>query len=140
MSDAVIAELGREEADKTFEKPSMMVKEEAGGRMGMSTVQMKRRSLKFWGVWGLLAVLLSYSYDFECLLETHSCRQLAVISSVEIELDTGCAQPSLRPMPIALPPSPVRIQAPVATSSVRVPLYQVALECPPYPLLFSSFL
>ena len=67
-------------------------------------------------VWALLAVLLSYSFDIECLVETQSCAQ----GIVHLERPSDCTQPGLTPTPLliaVIPASPrVRIPAPRAIS------------------------
>jgi hypothetical protein len=52
-------------------------------------------------VLALLAVLLSYSYDFECLLESQGCQQQVLT----VEWNPDCAQPGLVPAAIALLPT-----------------------------------
>lgn len=50
----------------------------------------------------LLAVLLAYNLDFECLLETQSCQRQA--PGIQLEL-TSCAQPGLLPASVAILPA-----------------------------------
>jgi hypothetical protein len=64
-----------------------------------STVK-SAQSIKTVCVLVLLAVLVSYSLDLECLLETQTCQQQ--IQSAHNEPDTSCAQPSLLPAVVAV--------------------------------------
>lgn len=83
--------------------------------------EVKARNLKLMWVWALLAVLLSYNYDFECLLETQGCQQLAVVQSTHEVVEASCVQPGLTPAVVALlatttsyvvVPAPVLLQRP----------------------------
>lgn len=84
-------------------------------------------------VWvlALLAVLLSYSYDFECLLETHGCQQ----QNVQVELDSSCAQPSVRPAVAALLPTHTSLSVPAPTTVAQPPLLWVIVDPPSHPPL-----
>lgn len=64
----------------------------------------------------LLAVLTSYSYDFECLLETEGCRQQ---QTFQTEADSHCSQPSLMPAVVAILPTQTKLVTLVATVSLQ---------------------
>lgn len=78
------------------------------------------QSIKTTWVLVLLAVLVSYSFDFECLLETQTCQQQ--IQSAHSEPDTNCAQPSLLPavVVVAILPTTSSFFSPVPTTLERV--------------------
>ena len=64
---------------------------------------MTRGSIRLIWVWALLALLLSYSFDLECLLEHDRCQQQQGQTQTQIsELDVSCVQPGLLPAPVAL--------------------------------------
>jgi hypothetical protein len=75
----------------------------------------KWRAAKMAFVLTLLAVLLSYSFDFECLLETSHCGQQI---TVQAESDNTCSQPSLLTSPAALLPA-TSVVAPPASIAVN---------------------
>ncbi len=64
----------------------------------------------------LLALLVSYNLDLECLLESQSCQQTA---SVSAEFESSCSQPTtltvvvvaiLPPQTTFLPPTPLTVE------------------------------
>ena len=63
---------------------------------------MTRGSIRLIWVWALLALLLSYNFDFECLLESERCQQQGQIQTVTSELEDSCVQPGLLPAAVAL--------------------------------------
>lgn len=78
----------------------------------------RRARLKGWWVWALLALLLSYSFDLECLVEQHSCKTQVVHS----EPGTDCTQPGLTPLSVALLPTTpgITVPAPLVVTPVEM--------------------
>lgn len=71
----------------------------------------------------LLAVLISYNFDFECLLESSErCLQDQSVST--------CIEPNLMPLPIALLPTHTPVRAPSPTLIVRLGKQWVPSELP----------
>ncbi len=87
----------------------------------------RRKLIVVW-LWALLASLLSYSFDLECLVEVHSCAQSATLH----ESTPGVVQSILSQAPLAvalLPTSPdYRIPTPHFTS--LLPHYWTKREAP----------
>lgn len=69
-------------------------------------------------MWALLALLLSYSFDLECLVEQHSCKTQVVHS----EPGTDCTQPGLTPLSVALLPTTpgITVPAPLVVTPVEM--------------------
>lgn len=78
----------------------------------------RRARLKGWWVWALLALLLSYSFDLECLVEQHSCKTQVVHS----EPGTDCTQPGLTPLSVALLPTTpgITVPAPLVLTPIKM--------------------
>lgn len=85
-------------------------------------------------IWALLAVLLSYSYDFECLLESQGCLQQQT-HQAQAEIDSTCAQPSLMPAVVALLPTCTKVVLPALRAEAVEPIAALPLEAPPQPQL-----
>lgn len=58
----------------------------------------------------LLALLVSYNLDLECLLESQSCQQTANVSA---ELESSCSQPTTLAMVVAILPQRTKFSLPV---------------------------
>jgi hypothetical protein len=78
----------------------------------------------------LLAVLTSYSYDFECLLETEGCRQQ---QSFQTEAaDSHCSQPSLMPVAVAILPTHTRLVVPAVIVTLQHGNLWITVDAPAY--------
>lgn len=77
------------------------------------------RSVKIICVLVLLAVVVSYSLDLECFLESQACHQVQITDQ---ELDRSCAQPTTLPVVAAiLPAQPYfRLPAPIIVERVTI--------------------
>ena len=64
----------------------------------------------------LLAILLSYSLDFECLLEAKSCQQAAASSNAS----STCGEPKVGPSPAILPEAPI-FHGPILLYTAYIP-------------------
>lgn len=60
-------------------------------------------SRRFWWVWALLLVTLSYSYDVECFFEAGPCLQREAGTSATVA--GTCIQPNIVSLVVALPPA-----------------------------------
>lgn len=97
--------------------------------------EMTRGSIRLICVWALLALLLSYSFDFECLLESDRCQQQGQIQALTSDLDDSCVQPGLLPAAVALLTTSIVLVvfAPVTLPRTAPPV--VALESAAQPPL-----
>lgn len=82
--------------------------------------------IKLVWVWTLLALVLSYSLDLECVFEQHSCRSQVVHQ----EPGPDCAQPGIAPMPVALLPGTLVVTKPVATVVAHIEAEWAAPDLP----------
>lgn len=80
------------------------------------------------GVVALLAVLLSYSFDFECLLEREACQQQ--LFSLGTDVDSGCSQPTLLPIVVAILPPSTLLSVPAPVVAQESPTLWNALPAP----------
>lgn len=90
------------------------------------------RNISVVWVWALLAVLLCYSFDLECLIEEQGCAQTILHS----ERPSDCTQPGIKPspVPLAILTTPPRFCLPAWREATLVAVsWAVSASPPPAP-------